>query len=125
MKNKVLKKFFPLLITLLLTLPYFVFANNSAQDNLLKLGQESKFQTEGDSANIFSLVGGAVRVFFSILGVIFIIILLLAGYHYMMAQGDEGKVKSSIASIRQAVIGLIILIGSYAIYALVWARLTK
>ncbi|MBI4812328.1 hypothetical protein HY798_02695 [Candidatus Falkowbacteria bacterium] len=50
------------------------------------------------------------------LGVIFIILMLYAGYNWMTASGEEEKVTKAKDTIWRAIIGLIITIGSYAIW---------
>lgn len=99
-------------------------AANSTLWQMEMLGEKAGFSTENEGSNLPALVGYVVNIFFSVLGIIFIIIILMAGFNYMMARGEDKKVSSAIATIRHAVIGLIILIGSYAIYIFVWSKLT-
>jgi len=101
-----------------LILPYFVFASTAdsvigIMDNVAGGSYETSGVTEYTFAEKLGLI---VKVFLGLLGVIFIILIILAGFKYMTAQGDEGKVKESLASIRHAVIGLIIVVGAYAIW---------
>ena len=64
-------------------------------------------------------VGGIAELviegFLSLLGVIFILLMIIAGYNWMTAAGDEQKVTKAKDTIRRAIIGLIILISAYAI----------
>ena len=57
------------------------------------------------------LIGG----FFSLLAIIFIIVIIIAGYNWMTAGGDEEKLKKAKSSINRAVIGLIVTIGALSI----------
>ena len=56
-----------------------------------------------------------IEAFLSLLGIIFIILIIIGGYGWMMAGGDEGKVTAAKERIRQAIIGLIITVSAYAI----------
>ncbi|MDD5290453.1 MAG: hypothetical protein PHT40_04680 [Patescibacteria group bacterium] len=59
------------------------------------------------------LAGNIVRTVLGFLGLIFIILVLYAGFVRMTAQGDAAKVKHSTDLIKSAIIGLIIIFASY------------
>ena len=115
-----MKKLFTTLFSLLL-LPSVVFATNALQ-NMEKVGTKGGY-LEATEITLAARIGFIINVFFSLLGIIFIVILLLAGYHYMMAQGDTTKTKTALASIRHAVIGLILTVGAYAIWIFIFSSL--
>ena len=82
---------------------------------------EAAGQTNGPflSTNQYTLassIGGFINAFFSLLGMIFIILMVYGGYNYMTARGEEDKINKALSTIRQAIIGLIITIGSIEIY---------
>jgi hypothetical protein len=56
-----------------------------------------------------------IKGFLSLLAIIFLIMIIIAGYGWMMAGGEEAKVEKSIDTIKRAVIGLIIIVCSYLI----------
>jgi len=68
-------------------------------------------------------ISSIVAIFLSLLGVIFFILMLYGGYNWMTAAGDEKKVEKAKDTIRNALIGLIIVIAAYAISVLVITRL--
>lgn len=51
----------------------------------------------------------------SLLGVIFIIMVILAGFKWMTAQGDAKKVEEARDNIKNAVMGLVVVLAAYAI----------
>jgi len=105
-----------------LLLPIFVFAApQSPIVNLEKVGEKN--YVKADDLSMSENIGLIINTFFSLLGLIFIVLILVAGYHYMMAQGDTTKTKNAIASIRHAIVGLLILIGAYAIWYFVFENL--
>lgn len=85
-------------------------------DNMKSLGTAAQYQTGTvDEKSIFGLVGSLVGVFLGVLGVIFVILFITAGYHWMMAGGDTAKLDKAKDSMWRAIIGLLIIIGAYAI----------
>ncbi len=56
-----------------------------------------------------------INVVLSVLGVIFLALIIMAGFKYMTAAGNEDKVKQAIKQISQATIGLIIVLASWGI----------
>lgn len=65
--------------------------------------------------NIVQIVLSVIGVALSVLGVIFLALIIYAGFNYMTAGGDEGKVETAKHTIVRAVIGLVIILVSYAI----------
>jgi hypothetical protein len=92
--------------------------------NMQKLGNAAKYTTDTvDEKSIFGLVGSLVGIFLQVLGVIFVILFIVAGYHWMMAGGDTAKIDKAKDSMWRAIIGLLIIIGAYAIQAYVFTRI--
>ncbi len=69
---------------------------------------------------IFSVVAVGVNLFLGLLGVIFLVLIIYAGFQYMMAQGDDKKNQAARDMIWSAIIGMIIVIGAYAIWNLIF-----
>jgi TRAP-type C4-dicarboxylate transport system permease small subunit len=57
------------------------------------------------------------------LGIIFIILVIYGGFTYMNARGEKDKVTKGIAIIRMAIIGLVIILGAYAIWHYIYLNL--
>lgn len=79
--------------------------------------------SNADSTTLGSTMAVIIKAFLSLLGIIFVVLILIAGYKYMTAQGDEGKVEEALESIKRAVIGLIIIVAAYSITAFVFKNL--
>ncbi len=62
-----------------------------------------------------TVVGTAVQVVLSILGVLFIILMIYGGIQWMTASGNEEKISKAQSIIRRAIIGLVIVLTAYAI----------
>ncbi len=124
MKTKIKTFLKILLLTSLLTLPALAFAQTPL-DRLEGIGEQQGgyAEIEADQNDIYSLIGQTVSVFLSILGIIFLILMLYGGYTYMLAAGDQGKVEKAINIIRRGIIGLLITFGAYALTQFVLFRL--
>jgi len=85
------------------------------------MGADDMGEAAGFNTNITS--GGGVgeiaelviEGFLGLLGVIFIILMITAGYNWMSAAGDEKKVTKAKDTIWRAIIGLIIIVSAFAI----------
>lgn len=78
------------------------------------------FQT---STDIGGIIATAITAFLSLLGIVFIVLLVMAGYKYMTARGDEAKIEEALGTIRRAIIGLIIVAAAYSITYFVFSNL--
>lgn len=61
------------------------------------------------------IIGEIVKVVLSFLGVIFLILMIYGGYTWMIARGNEQEVEKAKSLIRNAVIGLIIVLAAYTV----------
>lgn len=61
------------------------------------------------------LIGNLINQGFGILGVLLLCLMLYGGFLWMTAAGEPDKVKKSIAVIRNAIIGLLIIVMAYAL----------
>lgn len=107
-----------------LVLPSIVFAqglkNAFTGDSPLNAVATSGGFEPATKTSIATIAGTVVNVFLSILGIIFIILIIYAGYSWMTAEGDETKVTKAKDTLRRAIIGLIIILSAYAIYLFLW-----
>ncbi|MCC7357699.1 Ig-like domain-containing protein [Candidatus Uhrbacteria bacterium] len=67
------------------------------------------------NTDLVTIISRIVYIFLGFLGVIFLILMLYAGYLWMTAAGDDKQVQKSKDTIRQAVIGLLITASAFAI----------
>jgi hypothetical protein len=127
MKNKMRNIFKKSRLALLTTL-FFLFASatfaqvQGPAERLKSVGGSGGYSTSkgGDTSFIGATLSKVVIAFLSLLGIIFIFLIILAGYHYMTARGEEAKVEKALATIRHSVVGLIIILGAYAIWNFIY-----
>lgn len=71
------------------------------------------------------IVSTVLTTVLSLLGVVFLVLMVYGGYLWMTARGDEDHVKKAKDLIKAAIIGLIIVLMAYAISWFVINNLTK
>jgi len=77
------------------------------------------------TTDIYAIIGTIIQVLLSLLGVIFISLLVYGGVLWMTSEGDESKVEKAQGIIQNATIGLIIVVSAYAISYFVINALSK
>jgi len=114
------------ILTAILILPYFVFAQDSQTEesmlNRLNTVAGKGGYVIGEAANLNTVIGLIIQAVLGLLGAIFIILMVYAGYTWMMASGNEPKIEKSKNMIQAAIIGLIIVLSSWAIWAFILAN---
>ena len=127
MKNKIKHLFILLCLIVILILPYFVFAETVPLDSLKKVQEAGsgyvEIDNDVDGNNLAANAGKITQAFLSLLGIVFLVLMLYGGYSWMTAAGDQGKVERAQNTIRRAIIGLIITVGAFAITQFILVRL--
>lgn len=81
------------------------------QTQLDAAGGQAGLQSQDPRDTIFSIIRSAL----SLLGIVFILLTIYAGFLWMTAGGDEGNIDKAKSILTAAVIGLAIIFLSYAI----------
>lgn len=79
-----------------------------------ELGQAGSASTLGNQ-DPRAIVAKIITVALSLLGVIFLVLTVYAGFQWMTAGGEESKVEEATKLLKNAVIGLVIVILAYSI----------
>jgi len=82
-----------------------------ANDLAIKTAQRANLS----DMEVGEVVAFTIKMVLGLLSIIFLVIIVYSGFAWMMARGNEEKVSKSLATIRMAIIGLIITLGAYAI----------
>ncbi len=85
---------------------------SNIQQNFQQTAQAAGVQSQADLPTI---IGRIINIFLGFLGIIFLILMLYAGYQWMTAGGDAEKVQKAQGTIRNAIIGLILIVSAFAI----------
>jgi len=70
------------------------------------------------------VVASLIRSFLGFLGIIFVALVLYAGFLWMTAGGNESKIEDAKKYLSRSVIGLVIILASYSITGLVLCKIT-
>lgn len=127
------KKILPisLLATMLLNfyLASFALAQTDALNILKEAGNTAVGSVEARKMEgpgwFGSTAGLVINVFLSLLGIIFLVLILYGGFLWMTAAGNEERIKKATQVISRAVIGLIIVAMSYGIAYFVLRAVTN
>lgn len=98
--------------------PAFAASDLDLGVSLDTVGDETGL-TGGDEDSLMTTVGTLINVALSLLGIVFLLLTLYAGWLWMTAAGDSkqtGKAKDILIT---AVVGLVILLSAYAISSFV------
>lgn len=91
-----------------------------AGSNLEKVAGKFKPAT---TQTLEARISSIIAVFLSFLGVIFLILMIYAGFNWMTAAGDEERITKSKETIRSAIIGLVIVIAAYGLSVFIIERI--
>ena len=67
------------------------------------------------SRDVATIIGTVIKAALGLVGMIFLALMIYAGAYWMIARGDEAKVDKAKETIIAAIIGLVIVVGAYAI----------
>ena len=105
------------------------FLNKDGTDNVIgnmkDTGNAGDYIVTGDENNflISDVVSTIVSAILGLLGIIFLVMIIIGGYNWMTAAGNEEKVTKAKATLFRGVVGLFIIVAAYVITAFVFRAL--
>ena len=128
MKKKYYKKLVLLIIFCLAINFYIAYNVNAAasadlRTQLENAGKPSWGAEPTGNTSLSGIIATGVKAVLSLLGIIFLVLIIYAGFNWMTAQGDEEKVTLAKNTLTRAIIGLIIIISAYSITYFVFSSL--
>ncbi len=94
---------------------YGLDATIGANPNLKVLTQKNDPQT---------IIGDLVGEILAFVGVLFLLLMIYAGFKYMFSMGNDSEVENAKNLIKYAIIGLIVILSAYAITSFIGTKLT-
>ena len=91
-----------------------------APDMLGKFGKNVGVDT---NAGVDTVSGNIIATALSLVGFIFLILMVYAGYLWLTSRGDETQVEKAQEIIKASILGLVVVLSAYAITFFVTSRL--
>ncbi len=115
-----MKKFILTIFSVALFCQLFIGQIASAQllnntSDLDSMTIETKNAANLGDVSLGAVVAKIIQIALGFLGVIFIILIIIAGFRWMTASGNEESIKKATATIKSAIIGLVIVLAAYTI----------
>ena len=83
------------------------------QEGREKIGEA--FDQTGEPTDLREVIVNMIKIFLTFVGIIFLIMIILAGYKWMTAAGNQDKVGEAKSQLKAAIIGIIIILAAYVI----------
>jgi hypothetical protein len=116
------KKYLPILLLAVAFVGLALGADALAQNYGLDDAAGSKIPKGKDLA---SLIGSILRAALGLVGTIFLLLMLYAGFQWMTARGDSKKVEDAKKLITGAIVGVLIIASAYAVTSFVLTAVTS
>jgi amino acid transporter len=121
MKKKLLSLVIPFAMVALLVLPLLASAGN---DGGLDLGTSEVAEHIGlGTQDIRVTIASIIRYAMGLLGIVAVVIILVGGFKYMTAMGNDEEIKKAKKLIFSGIIGLVLILTSFAIASWVLSTL--
>ncbi|MDO8499846.1 MAG: pilin [bacterium] len=122
-----------IILAVLILVPSAVFAGvklaactaADEQSGLLGCVQQASGYEDASASSLSEKVGKIIQVTLSLVGTIFLILMVYAGFLWMTAAGEEEKVTQATNIIKMAIIGLIVIVSAYSITYFVLGAIYK
>lgn len=123
--KKLLAFFFGLFLSSLLFTPAHVFAKKTINDAERMLRTQVAPQTGINTQDLSTHAGALIQGSLRIVGIAFLVLMVYGGLRWMSARGNETDIEAAKETIIAAIIGLMVVVGAYAITNFVTQRLIQ
>lgn len=114
-----------LLLFIFLALPATALALDLGGGMVKSAAGTAGYDANADETSFAELIGSIIKTVLSFVGVIFLVLMVYAGYLWMTARGDETQIEKSQNIIRSSIIGLAITVGSFSITAFILPKILE
>jgi len=94
-----------------------------ADSGLDMTADEAGFETGENASTVDSIISRAIFIILTWVGVLFFALIILGGFKWMIAEGNQEKIKKAKSILLSALIGLIITLAAYALTYFIVGRL--
>ena len=105
---------------------HILLATGDLDNFLTEVGPEAGVSASGGTPNqtLTEIIGAVISAALGALGIIFLILMVYAGFLWATSQGAEDKIKKAKGILSNSVIGLVITLAAYAIATFVVGEAT-
>jgi cytochrome bd-type quinol oxidase subunit 2 len=91
--------------------------NSNIKTDGMKAQDDALISTSGlaGNSNLATIMSTLIQVVLGFLGVIFLALTIMAGFKWMMSQGNEKEIETAKGSLKNAIIGVVIVLAAYVI----------
>jgi hypothetical protein len=101
-------------------------ADQSLIDNQIGLSETADVYGKSSTPeDIRVTIAKVINIILGFLGIIFVVLTIVAGFQYMTAGGNEEKTKKALGLIKNAVVGLVIILMSWMITRFIVRQLSR
>ena len=120
---KLKKTIINLIVLTMLFIPSFVLATQLKVGDATSQLNEAVTRTGVAKTSVEEVSGNILKAVFAMVGLLFFILIFYAGFSWLIAQGKEEQIKKAQSTLIGSVIGLLIVLGSYAVTNFVTTRI--
>lgn len=117
------KVFAIIMLAVFITIPTLGIAAGDLGDFGLTTGENAAADIGLGDADVKEIVNNIIGVILGFLGLIAVVLILIGGFMWMTAGGNEDRVKKGRQFIINGIIGLVIILAAYAIASFVITNL--
>jgi hypothetical protein len=123
-----MKKSFALALVSLLIFPIIAINQAAGQlvenpDEMQRLTEETGITSNLGQMEIGQIAARGIKIVLGFLAIIFLGLTLMAGFNWMTASGNEEQIKKAQATLKAAIIGLIIVLAAYTVTYFIFLNL--
>jgi len=111
---KIKKYFLSFMVVVLCLVPFLAFGFTETELGSLEL-ETVRAEAKYGTASLPQVIGRVVTIVLSLMALIAIVIIIVAGFQWMTSGGSEDKIKAAKKLMGSAMVGLIIIIFAYAV----------
>ena len=115
MKNKIFKNIFAFSMLLMFVIPMFSFVSTVEAAPNVGIEFARNFGLEGENDDPRDIAVNIIKLIMTFLGIIATVIILLGGFKWMTAAGNEDQVDQAKKLIAAGIIGLVITLSAFMI----------
>lgn len=117
-----IKNFILLILTFFITANVCLAADNFNLKDAFRIGNNAPLDSAASQGAGFNtsveantIIGFIISLVLQLIGVVFLVMAIYAGYSWMMARGNEEMVEKAKNTLTNAIIGIVIVMAAYAI----------